>query len=189
LWLRPSAATGGSHQVIATEPVGQRLALAAPVNMADLGQALHLCLAKSTAQGQVTEEEVNSALKRWGVAAAVQAAEVVAQVQSFEAWCANRWPGSRMLAEVPIEAEGPNGTRIVGRIDCLLKTDAGWVLIDHKANPRGAAGDVELAACHGPQLAAYAQAIEAATGLPVVESWLFQPVAGRAVQLVEGVAA
>lgn len=186
LWLRPSAATGGAHQVVATEPVGQRLALSGSVNMASLGQALHLCLAKATAQGQLTEADVNTALNNWGVAQAVQAAEVVAQVQCFAAWCAQRWPGAQALAEVPIEADGPDGTRILGRIDCLLKTDIGWVLIDHKANPRGSDGDAALAETYGPQLAAYAQAIHAATGQPVVESWLYQPVAGRAVRVVGG---
>lgn len=189
LWSRPSSAKGRDHRVVEVEPVGQRLSLTGSVNMADLGQALHLCMAKAAAQGHLTDADAQLALANWGVDQAVQAADVVAQVQAFDAWWADRWPGAQVMAEVPIEAEGSPAapghepSRIRGRIDCLLKVDAGWVLIDHKANPRGAAGDAELATSYGPQLAAYAQAIQSATGRPVVEAWLFQPVAGRAVRI------
>lgn len=189
LWSRPSSAKGGDHRVAEVEPVGHRLSLTGSVNMADLGQALHLCMAKAAAQGQLTDADAQLALANWGVEQAVQAADVVFQVQAFDAWWAGRWPGAQVMAEVPIEAEGSPAApghepgRIRGCIDCLLKVDAGWVLIDHKANPRGAAGDAELATSYGPQLAAYAQAIQAATGQPVIEAWLFQPVAGRAVRI------
>lgn len=183
LWLRPSAAQGGTYRVQAVASVGQRLTLAPGAAMDRLGQALHLCLAKATAQGALTQPDVAHTLNTWAVDQAVDTAEVVQQVQAFEAWCAHQWPGASRLAEVPIEAPGPHGTRIRGRIDYLLRTPQGWVLIDHKANPRGAAGDETLASTYGPQLATYAQAILAATGLPVLQAWLYQPVAGRAVRL------
>jgi ATP-dependent exoDNAse (exonuclease V) beta subunit len=148
-----------------------------------LGQALHLCLAKATAQGALTQADIAHALNTWAVSQAVDTAEVLEQLQAFEAWCQQQWPGAARLAEVPIEAPGPQGTRIHGRIDYLLRTPQGWVLIDHKANPRGSAGDDALARTYGPQLSTYAQAILAATGVPVLQAWLYQPVAGRAVRL------
>ena len=62
-------------------------------------------------------------------------------------------------------------------------TPAGWVLIDHKSNPRGATHDEELVREHGPQLASYADALVRATGRPVTEQWLFLPVAAQALRV------
>jgi ATP-dependent exoDNAse (exonuclease V) beta subunit len=65
----------------------------------------------------------------------------------------------------------------------LLDTPDGWVLIDHKSNPGGTRHDDALAREHGPQLSAYAHAIEQCTGRAVKERWLYLPVSGRALQL------
>ena len=65
----------------------------------------------------------------------------------------------------------------------LLDTPAGWVLIDHKSNPGGKSHDDGLAEEHGPQLSAYAEAIEQCTGKAVKEQWLYMPVAGRSLRL------
>jgi len=183
LWMRPSTVQGGVYRVQEVAMVGQRLTLSHGAPMDRLGQALHLCLAKATAQGALTQADIAHALNTWAVSQAVDTAEVLQQLQAFEAWCQQQWPGAERLAEVPIEAPGPQGTRIHGRIDYLLRTPQGWVLIDHKANPRGSAGDDALARTYGPQLSTYAQAILAATGVPVLQAWLYQPVAGRAVRL------
>ena len=83
----------------------------------------------------------------------------------------------------PLEADGPNGTRIRGRIDLLVEAKDGWILLDHKSNPGGAARDEDLVAEHGPQLESYSQALLSATGKPVTERWLYLPVAARAVRL------
>ena len=63
------------------------------------------------------------------------------------------------------------------------------MLIDHKADPRSTGRDDRLAMEHGAQLEAYAQAVEEATGQPVLERWLFLPVAGQAVKVVGATAA
>src|SRR5690606_3993265 len=104
-------------------------------------------------------------------------------VAAFQAWIAARWPGCPVHVEVPVEADGPNGTRIRGRIDLLVEAHDGWVLLDHKSNPGGAARDEDLVAEHGPQLESYGHALLAATGKPVSQRWLYLPVAARAVRL------
>ncbi len=70
-----------------------------------------------------------------------------------------------------------NGQIINHRIDLLLKTKAGWILIDHKSGAQNSTQWDKLAASYGGQLAAYGSAIKAATGVSVVESWLVLPVA------------
>ena len=182
LWHRPSSAAGGQFSVVQTEAVGVRIALAGKPDMANLGTALHLCLARSGVRGKVAPDEVDRILSAWGVAKSVDRAAVIAQLTCFQEWLHKRWPGSPVLVEVPIETDGPDGTRVRGRIDLLVETPRGWVLVDHKANPGGSDRDDDLAQAHGPQLASYAGALLAATGKPVVERWLYLPVAARAVR-------
>jgi ATP-dependent exoDNAse (exonuclease V) beta subunit len=76
----------------------------------------------------------------------------------------------------------PNGQILNGRIDLLLETEQGYVLIDHKSSPLGEQQWDEIVGSYQGQLAAYASAIEAATGSKVLEQWLWLPVAGGMVQ-------
>lgn len=183
LWHRPSSASGGAFKVAETDIVGVRLSLAGKPDMASLGTALHLCIARAGVLGGVSAPEVERILKTWAVAHCVDKDAVCAQVAAFQAWIGARWPGCPVHVEVPVEADGPNGTRIRGRIDLLVEAHDGWVLFDHKSNPGGAARDEDLVAEHGPQLESYGHALLAATGKPVSQRWLYLPVAARAVRL------
>jgi ATP-dependent exoDNAse (exonuclease V) beta subunit len=71
----------------------------------------------------------------------------------------------------------PTGQVLNGRIDLLLETEGGWVLIDHKSNPGAAEHWEQLAIDYGAQLSAYAHALHQASGRQVAEAWLFLPVA------------
>ncbi|VTU41546.1 DNA-dependent helicase II (plasmid) [Variovorax sp. RA8] len=186
LWHRPSTGEGAEATVFEVSEVGTvgtRVAISKSVDMALLGTVLHHCIARSGVAGSISVEDVERLLTRWDVAHAVDKGAVVAQVESFLAWIAKRWPDCPVHVEVPIEVDREDGTRLRGRIDFLVDTPAGWVLIDHKSNPRGAAHDEELVREHGPQLASYADALLRATGRPVTEQWLFLPVAARALRV------
>ncbi len=183
LWHRPSSASGGTFKVVETDAVGVRLSLAGTPDMTSLGTALHLCIARAGVLGVVHAPEVERILTTWAVAHSVDGDAVCAQVEAFQTWLARRWPGCPVHVEVPIEADGPNGTRIRGRIDLLVDAPDGWILLDHKSNPGGAARDEDLAAEHGPQLEAYGHALVAATAKPVHQRWLYLPVAARAVRV------
>ena len=65
----------------------------------------------------------------------------------------------------------------------MLRTATGWVLFDHKSTQQGSAQWAALASSHAGQLAAYGQAVEAVSGLPVDETWLVLPVAGAAIRV------
>lgn len=184
LWYRPSSAIGGAFTVAQSENVGVRVAITGSVAMDALGTALHLCVARAGVSGQVAEADVERILTAWDVAHSVDRTAVIAQIKAFYAWLQQRWPDGRVHVEVPVEANRPDGTRVRGRIDLLVETPEGWVLLDHKANPSGVHHDDALAQEHGPQLAAYAGAIEKCTGKAVKEQWLYLPVAARAVRTV-----
>lgn len=183
LWHRPSSASGGTFTVAETDTVGVRLSLAGKPDMESLGTALHLCIARAGVLGCVSAPEIEHILKTWTVAHSVDKDAVCAQAEAFLAWIAQRWSGCPIYVEVPIESDGPNGTRIRGRIDMLVEMPDGWILLDHKSNPGGSARDEELVAEHGPQLESYGHALFTATGKPVSQRWLYMPVAARAVRL------
>ncbi len=105
---------------------------------------------------------------------------------ALTAWIAERCPACPRHAEVPIESVLPSGQVLHGRIDLLLETQKGWVLIDHKANPAPRARWEQVATEHGGQLSVYADALARTTGHPVEEVWLVLPVAAGAMRVRAG---
>ncbi|WP_185640626.1 exodeoxyribonuclease V subunit beta [Burkholderia sp. Bp9142] len=183
LWFRPSSTEGGMYTVAESEAIGTRVAITAAVEMDALGNALHACIARAGVAEKVEDVDVERILSGWGMAHAVDRAAVIAQLRAFFGWLKQRWPGGTVHIEVPVEADRADGTRLRGRIDLLVDTPDGWVLVDHKSNPGGSSRDDEIARAHGSQLSAYAVAIEQCTGKKVKEQWLYLTVAGRAVKL------
>lgn len=184
LWFRPSSAHGGRFIRTFLGDVGTRIAITADVDMSALGTALHLCIARAAlSTAAMSADDVRPILARWGVAHAVTAEAVLGQTHALMAWIQQRWPGAPAFVEVPVEVALEDGRRLRGQIDFLVDAPEGWVLIDHKANPRGAARDDALVQKHGLQLESYADALVRATSRPVIEKWLFLPVAAQAVQV------
>jgi ATP-dependent helicase/nuclease subunit A len=188
LWSQPSATKGGSYSQAELASVGQRIAINAAVDMEQLGQALHLCIAKAGAHGGIELADIDAILLRWGVTGAVTAEAVANQLQAFRRWLDARWPGCPVHVEVPVEVRLEDGVRLRGRMDFLVEAPDGWIVLDHKANPRGAALDDALIQKHGQQLDSYADALLRATGRAVLQKWLFLPVAAQAVRVEHVVA-
>ena len=96
-------------------------------------------------------------------------------------------PGVRLLASPRVEREwaftyrreGKEGVQLLqGVIDCCFVERGAWVLVDYKTD---SPADVPaVLQKHRPQLALYAQALEALTGLPVAERLLVLVRAGAA---------
>jgi ATP-dependent exoDNAse (exonuclease V) beta subunit len=123
-------------------------------------------------------------LKRYGVADSLSPPQVINQLRAIRDWLKARWPGATPWVEVPVSQWLANGQRVTGRMDLLLRTTDGWVLLDHKSTSQSRQQAAELAAQHGGQLAAYREGVEAVTQLPVKETWLLLPVAGAAIRVV-----
>ena len=47
----------------------------------------------------------------------------------------SRFQPKSLLAECPFHYPRPNGQWVIGFMDLLLETAAGWVVIDHKSFP------------------------------------------------------
>ncbi len=184
LWLRPSSMASGTYRTEAVETVGTRVPLKAKVDMTALGSAMHNCIAFSLAiGGAASSEDLAAILARWQVGAAVEPEAVLGQVQALLRWIESKWPGAKVWAEVPVEVKLKSGRVVSGQIDLLVELAEGWVLVDHKTDPRSAADGDRLAEAHGGQLDAYAEGVLEGTGRGVVERWLLLPIAAQAVRV------
>jgi ATP-dependent exoDNAse (exonuclease V) beta subunit len=106
------------------------------------------------------------------------------QIGAVRRWLQERWPDAAHFVEIPVTHVSGKGQLMSGRIDLLLKTQSGWILIDYKSGAQNSSQWNILAATYGGQLAAYSAAIEAATSVPVLETWLVLPVAGTALKVL-----
>ncbi len=77
-----------------------------------------------------------------------------------------------------------NGQRVVGRIDLIIRTADGLVVMDHKLAGNSDGKVEEIVAAWAPQLALYATAIARVSGKPPVGTWLNLPLEGSAVRVI-----
>ncbi|MBK7249601.1 MAG: UvrD-helicase domain-containing protein [Gammaproteobacteria bacterium] len=186
--LLASAAAARPCTIVESVAIGERVRLAPATDMTALGNALHACLAAVCTDPAVPLDasQVARILEGFGLQGALAPAAVLRQLAALQAWIASRWPGCPQHAEVPIESVLSTGQVLHGRIDLLLETPEGWVLLDHKANPAPRERWVELTTEYGGQLSLYAGALARATGRAVAEAWLVLPVAAGAIRVSVG---
>lgn len=185
LSFSPSSAGPIPATVLETCRVGERIAVAKGVDARELGEAIHACIGLSFTDPQVplSEAEIDTILSAFNVSAYLSPAAILQQVGAFHEWLASRWPGAKAHAEIALQSRLPSGQVANGRIDLLLETDSGWVLIDHKSSQSAAGRWEQLAAEYAAQMFVYAQGVEQASGRKVAEQWLFLPVAGGALSI------
>ncbi len=153
--------------------------------MTALGNAIHACIATAFSDPAAPLDDTRAAriLSAFELKGAVDPAALVRQISALDRWISSRWPDCRRHAEIPIEAVLPNGQVMHGRIDLLLETSKGWVLLDHKANPAPRDRWDQVAVEHGGQLSVYADALMRVTSRLVTETWIFLPVAAGAIRV------
>ena len=185
LTVSPSASTAVRARVTESVRLGSRLVVNRDWDPAAVGEAVHACLAAEliAADHPLGETEVQAILARMGVAGAIDPGALAKQLNSVREWLGERWPGASSSIEVPISHVLGNGQCISGRIDLLIRSPTGWILFDHKASAQGSAQWDALAEKHAGQLAAYGEAIEAVTGVPVTETWLVLPAAAAGLRI------
>lgn len=180
----PSAIGCSSSRILNQQKVGERLSVQNGVDWGLLGSAIHACIAFHLTQPSgMTEADINKILCNFGVSPYISSAGLLKQLLALQKWINKKWSGCKLLTEVPVKAILENGQHLQGRIDLLLETENGYILIDHKSSPLAEAEWQKLANDYAGQLAAYTQAVNQCGEKKVVEQWLFLPVAGGAVSL------
>jgi ATP-dependent exoDNAse (exonuclease V) beta subunit len=161
-----------------TTVLGPRLPLAGVVDARALGEAVHSFLAADPIDGPESARlaMAEELLRGWSVSA-LSPRDLVVAADRLWAYFRERWADGTLRREWPV-AGARGRQRMAGRLDVVLETEAGLVIIDHKSFPGAPVEWPELASRHGPQLAAYADLCEAATGRPVCGTVLHLPVGG-----------
>ena len=185
LSFSPSSTAPRAGHVIASFSIGQRIALIAHADLNQVGSAIHACLAAAMTDSHafIALAEIEEILAGHSSADVISPVALLNQIKAFSIWLNIRWPSARRYAEINVESVLGNNQILRGKIDLLLEIERGWILIDHKANPQGSDQWNELVTCYSGQLASYIQAIESSTGKPVLETWLYLPVAGAMLQV------
>lgn len=179
LYLRPSAAQGEARwRIVETVNLGPRLRLDGVSDMASLGEAIHAILAYDdpSRAPAVREADAQTILDRWGVAG-FSARDAVEASERLHVAMNARWPQSQRTPEVPVTAT-LGEQLVIGRIDLLVETAAGFAIIDHKSFPGSPHQWVDRAIHYAPQLALYAEAVLAATRRPCSELFIHMPIVG-----------
>lgn len=183
--FNPSSAEKLSATVLEKCRIGERIPVAKGADMSVLGTAIHACIGLSFTDRNVSlpDGEVEKILSGFGVSEYLSPTAVLRQVNAFHEWAKSRWPGGHPHAEIAVQSKLSTGQVLNGRIDLLLETDDGWILIDHKSSQLAPDHWDQLADEYAAQMAAYASAVEIGSGKPVLERWLFLPVAGGALSV------
>lgn len=128
--------------------------------MRSLGEAVHGFLGADSIDRPLAQREAmaKEALDRWGVGGALLPASLIEASKRLDCFITDRWPGAKQHRELPVFSR-IGDQRASGRIDLLLETAEGFVIIDHKAFPGTPDTWVEKAKEFSPQLALYRQII------------------------------
>ena len=187
--LSPSTVTLESHEThisSAEAPIeiGQRLPISGNPDMRLLGEAVHGFLAADHTERPIAEREAmaKQALERWGVGSTLLPASLIEASTRLDRFINDQWPGAKQHRELPVFSR-IGDQRVNGRIDLLLETEDGFVIIDHKTFPGAPDTWIEKAKGYAPQLGLYSRIITQATGRPVLHSYVHMPIVGACIRL------
>jgi ATP-dependent exoDNAse (exonuclease V) beta subunit len=184
--VRPSelGAAPESPSIADRVHLGDRLALrCSSERMADVGNALHGFFVADPGPESPGRRAVAARLVDHHGLSGMLAPEVALEASDrLRRWLAAHAPGPR-LAEWPVRQRLPGGRYLSGEIDLLVPLARGWLLLDHKSFPGTLATRDARLGKWAAQLAAYQEAVEAATARPVVQTWIHLPIRGELMRI------
>lgn len=183
-WIKPSEIKG-TGQVGKPEIFGDQFLPKGRPSKEDLGHAVHGLMAADR-ENLSSQERLTLAreiLKRWNIEKALDPGKLAAAANAFRDWAGKQWPEARWLREVPVMHRLDSGSVVRGTCDLALETEEGWVVIDHKSFSGNREEAADKASGYASQLYAYANAIEAATGKPVLGCYIHMPLMGMVLEV------
>ena len=186
-YRQPSAESAEEGEFVAAAPrtLRQRLHLSGHPDMALVGDAVHAFLAwdRPSREQSVREQKAAEILARFGVKAYLDAKELVSASTAFHAALDQTWPGARLYREWPVELRLPDRSVVRGSVDLVVETKSGFFIVDHKSFPGSEKDAMNRAVGHAGQLELYARAVHAATGKPVLGTFIHLPLLGQWVEV------
>jgi ATP-dependent exoDNAse (exonuclease V) beta subunit len=164
---------------------GERLPMAGSPDMATVGSMVHAFLAADRVEWPWDRRRqlADAVLTRWQIAA-LQPEGLVTASDRLAAFIRERYVVEEAHREWPVFLTR-DGQSMRGWLDLVLRTERGWVIVDHKTFPGAEKDWVSHAARYVPQLQLYAEAVTRATHEPVVEAVMHMPVVGTFLVLQE----
>ena len=159
-----------------------RISIKGNPEMDALGNAIHAYLAAD--YGSLLDEQrlelAQRLIRRWGMEMSIEASEVAAAGRHLLEFLNRNYVGYKAYREWPIMLRNDQGQLMQGWIDLLLEMPDGYVIIDHKSYP--GPDPREWVKKYAPQLGAYKEAVEQATGKPVIDTLIHLPVRGEIIK-------
>ncbi|MDE0350410.1 MAG: UvrD-helicase domain-containing protein [Gammaproteobacteria bacterium] len=161
---------------------GERIPVAGG-DMTRVGDGLHAVIAMVLVNPEAAgaEDCAQAILEAHGAADSVRADDAVAAARRFLAFVEERFRPDAIRVEYPIAHLLDDGRHAAGRIDVVLETAEGPVILDHKSSPLAESEWPAEALKHSGQLAAYRSAFEAAGRSAA--TWIHFAVSGGAVRV------
>ncbi|MBY0546116.1 MAG: UvrD-helicase domain-containing protein [Candidatus Obscuribacterales bacterium] len=163
--------------------IGNRLPLAGAVDVEHLGEVIHRFITADNMNFQLEERIVlaTELMKRWSISQ-LERKDLLLLSSRLEDFISNRFGTCKKLKECPVV--GRVGLqRVSGRIDMLIETEAGFVVLDHKSFPGPYNHWIKKALSYSKQLDLYSTLVTEATGKPVIEKLIHMPVVGKILTL------
>lgn len=184
--IASEAATESAESIGTTlSGIGDRLPFTGSPEMSLLGDAVHRFLAIDFdhLNGEPTSrlDKATDILRRFEVKE-IAPESLLAAGDRLRAFLQEHYPNSTIYTEWPIVGR-IGDRRCSGRIDMLLETAEGFVLIDHKSFPGRLEEWEQRAIANFGQLAVYKQLLEEATNRPVVAMYIHMPIVGSVIEL------
>ena len=180
---RPSDAEAVAGATVAeVVAFGKRIPVAGG-DMARVGDGLHAVIAMVLVNPEApgAADRAHAILEAHGAATSVRAEDAVAAARRFLEFVRDRLQPEAIRVEYPIAQVLDDGRHTAGRIDVVLETAAGPVILDHKSSPLAESEWPAEALKHSGQLAAYRTAFEAAGRSAT--TWIHFAVSGGAVRV------
>ena len=183
-FIQPSSLKGSG---VAGEPevLGDPIPVDPDSDWRCLGEAVHGFMAadRPTYADSLRRTIADRQLNAWGVGGAITPDDLITASGRLAAWAHEQWPSATWHRECPLQQVCPNGSMLRGRIDLVLDCSGGIVVIDHKSFPGSVAQATPRAVQYTGQLVAYAHAIAAATGKPILRTYVHMPITGVIIPL------
>ena len=180
---RPSDAQPVADAIVAEVlAFGERIPLAGG-DMARVGDGLHAVIAMVLVNPAAPDavDRARAILEAHEAAASVRAEDAVAAARRFLEFVRERFQPTAIHVEYPIARLLDDGRHAAGRVDVVLETDEGSVILDHKSSPLAESEWPAEALKHSGQLAAYRDAFEAVEQR--ASTWIHFAVSGGAVRV------
>lgn len=170
----------GAGRVTTKHQIGPRFKERRQVERDALGQAVHSFFAADVpGLADVERQEIATRqLVAWGVEGALLPENLLDASARLTGFVERRWPGAIWHREWPLSQRLPTGSLLTGTADLVLELPDGLVVVDHKTFPGRDEDAPGKAASYAGQLSAYAEALVAATGKPVLALAVHMPVLG-----------